>query len=124
MDVFATAAKGTEGALRDELREHRFRGVRADRGGVHFAGSLEAATATLEGLGFEPDEARRTTSQFAEHDERMVRRTFALKDDQEALIRAAKEYSAELERLFDEDARKSPPGPLAEPLPARHTDGP
>ena len=90
----------------------------------NFAGSLEAATATLEGLGFEPDEARRTTSQFAEHDERMVRRTFALKDDQEALIRAAKEYSAELERLFDEDARKSPPDPLAEPLPARHTDGP
>jgi putative N6-adenine-specific DNA methylase len=38
---FATAAKGTEGALRDELREHRFRGVRADRGGVHFEGELE-----------------------------------------------------------------------------------
>jgi putative N6-adenine-specific DNA methylase len=41
MDFFATAAKGTEGALRDELRELRFRGVRADRGGVHFTGSLE-----------------------------------------------------------------------------------
>ncbi|WP_437740236.1 THUMP domain-containing protein [Sorangium sp. So ce1504] len=38
MDFFATAAKGTEPALRDELREHRFRGVRADRGGVHFSG--------------------------------------------------------------------------------------
>jgi 23S rRNA G2445 N2-methylase RlmL len=38
--LFATAAKGTEGALRDELRELGFRGVRADRGGVHFAGSL------------------------------------------------------------------------------------
>jgi 23S rRNA G2445 N2-methylase RlmL len=41
MDFFATAAKGTEPALRDELRELRFRGVRADRGGVHFAGPLE-----------------------------------------------------------------------------------
>lgn len=41
MEFFATAAKGTEGALRDELREHRFRGVRADRGGVHFAGGLD-----------------------------------------------------------------------------------
>jgi putative N6-adenine-specific DNA methylase len=41
MDFFATAAKGTEGALRDELRELRFRGVRADRGGVHFNGGLE-----------------------------------------------------------------------------------
>jgi 23S rRNA G2445 N2-methylase RlmL len=39
--LFATAAKGTEGALRDELREHRFKGVRADRGGVHFGGDLD-----------------------------------------------------------------------------------
>jgi len=37
---FATAAKGTEVALRDELRELRFRGVRADRGGVHFEGPI------------------------------------------------------------------------------------
>lgn len=41
MQLFATAAKGTEPALRDELRELRFRGVRADRGGVHFAGPVE-----------------------------------------------------------------------------------
>jgi putative N6-adenine-specific DNA methylase len=41
LDFFATAAKGTEPALRDELRELRFRGVRADRGGVHFHGPLD-----------------------------------------------------------------------------------
>ena len=41
MDFFATAAKGTEPAIRDELRELRFRGVRADRGGVHFVGPME-----------------------------------------------------------------------------------
>jgi putative N6-adenine-specific DNA methylase len=40
MDFFATAAKGTEPALRDELRELGLVGVRADRGGVHFAGEL------------------------------------------------------------------------------------
>lgn len=40
MRFFATAAKGTEPALRDELRRLRFRGVRADRGGVHFEGEL------------------------------------------------------------------------------------
>src|SRR5262245_25775681 len=46
--LFATAARGTEGALRDELKELRFRGVRADRGGVHFAGALdEGARACL-----------------------------------------------------------------------------
>ncbi len=37
---FATAAKGTEGALRDELRELRVPKIRADRGGVHFGGEL------------------------------------------------------------------------------------
>lgn len=41
MQLFATAAKGTEPAVRDELRELRFRGVRADRGGVHFSGTVE-----------------------------------------------------------------------------------
>jgi 23S rRNA G2445 N2-methylase RlmL len=47
--LFATAAKGTEGLLRDELRERRFRGVKATRGGVHFEGSLrEALRACLE----------------------------------------------------------------------------
>jgi 23S rRNA G2445 N2-methylase RlmL len=41
VQFFATAAKGTEPALRDELRELGMREVRADRGGVHFAGSPE-----------------------------------------------------------------------------------
>jgi putative N6-adenine-specific DNA methylase len=40
---FASAAKGTEGALRDELRELRIRHVRADRGGVHFGGHFADA---------------------------------------------------------------------------------
>ncbi|HTQ06268.1 MAG TPA: THUMP domain-containing protein [Polyangiaceae bacterium] len=43
MKFFATAAKGTEPALRDELRELRLAGVRADRGGVHFEGEPTAA---------------------------------------------------------------------------------
>lgn len=48
MHFFATAAKGTEPALRDELRELRLRQVRADRGGVHFEGELlDAARACL-----------------------------------------------------------------------------
>lgn len=40
---FATAAKGTEGVLRDELRELRIPDVRADRGGVHFGRRFEDA---------------------------------------------------------------------------------
>jgi putative N6-adenine-specific DNA methylase len=41
VQFFASAAKGTEPALRDELRELRFRRVRADRGGVHFEGDWD-----------------------------------------------------------------------------------
>jgi 23S rRNA G2445 N2-methylase RlmL len=45
---FVTAAKGTEPALRDELRELRLPRVRADRGGVHFEGAMpDAARACL-----------------------------------------------------------------------------
>lgn len=40
---FATAAKGTEGLLRDELRRLGIRPVRGDRGGVHFGGDLADA---------------------------------------------------------------------------------
>jgi putative N6-adenine-specific DNA methylase len=43
VDLFATAAKGTETALRDELNELGFSEVRADRGGVHFSGSQREA---------------------------------------------------------------------------------
>ncbi len=42
MRFFATAAKGTEGALRRELSGLRLAGVRGDRGGVFFEGELEA----------------------------------------------------------------------------------
>ncbi|HEV8244399.1 MAG TPA: THUMP domain-containing protein, partial [Polyangiaceae bacterium] len=38
MRFFVTAAKGTEPALRDELRELGFSAVRADRGGVELEG--------------------------------------------------------------------------------------
>lgn len=49
MKFFATAAKGTEPALRDELRELRLPRVRADRGGVHFEGDIgHAARACLQ----------------------------------------------------------------------------
>lgn len=40
MEFFATAARGTEGPLRDELRELRLSSVRAERGGVRFEGSM------------------------------------------------------------------------------------
>jgi glutathione-regulated potassium-efflux system ancillary protein KefC len=89
----------------------------------NFSGSVEAARAALEKLGVPSAEAERTSARFAAYDEEMVRRSFVLKDDQEALISAAKQYSAELERLFEEDARKEAADPLAEGSEARQTGG-
>jgi putative N6-adenine-specific DNA methylase len=43
LPYFATAAKGTEGLLRDELRGLSLRPVLGDRGGVHFGGNLSDA---------------------------------------------------------------------------------
>jgi 23S rRNA G2445 N2-methylase RlmL len=43
LPYFATAAKGTEGLLRDELRALNLRPIRGDRGGVHFGGTLADA---------------------------------------------------------------------------------
>ncbi len=42
MRFFATAARGTEGAVRRELAALRLRRVRGDRGGVSFEGPIEA----------------------------------------------------------------------------------
>jgi putative N6-adenine-specific DNA methylase len=43
LPYFATAAKGTEGLLRDELRSLGIRPLQGDRGGVHFGGDLSTA---------------------------------------------------------------------------------
>ena len=43
VELFATAARGTEVPLRDELRELRFFQPKADRGGVRFRGRLTHA---------------------------------------------------------------------------------
>lgn len=71
----------------------------------NFAGSLEASRLTLEEVGFTTEQARATVRRFARYDEDMVRKTYTLRDDEKALIESAKTYSAELERIFQEDER-------------------
>jgi putative N6-adenine-specific DNA methylase len=43
LPYFVTAARGTEGLLKAELRELGIRPIEGDRGGIHFGGSLEDA---------------------------------------------------------------------------------
>jgi monovalent cation:proton antiporter-2 (CPA2) family protein len=70
-----------------------------------FADSLDAACETLEGLGFTSTAARRTVERFYQYDEAQVRQTFRLRDDERALIASTRDYAAELERVFAQDAR-------------------
>ena len=70
-----------------------------------FHGSLEAARMTLEELGMPSSDAGEVIWQFAEYDEERVRQMAPMRDDLDALIASAREYTAELERLFDSDAR-------------------
>ena len=70
-----------------------------------FHGSLEAARMTLEDLGMPSSDAGEVIWQFAEYDEARVRQMAPMRDDMDALIASAREYTAELERLFDADAR-------------------
>jgi monovalent cation:proton antiporter-2 (CPA2) family protein len=74
----------------------------------NFAGSLEAARATLEELGVERADARRTVRRFGAYDEEMVRKTYAQRDDEKALIESSKKYAEELERIFQQDEEKAP----------------
>lgn len=69
------------------------------------AGSLDAARLTLEALGADPGEARNVVTRFAEYDERQLRDQYVNRDDEKKLIESAKRYSAELERILEEDAR-------------------
>jgi monovalent cation:proton antiporter-2 (CPA2) family protein len=70
-----------------------------------FHGSLEAARITLEELGMPTTDASEVIWRFAEYDEERVRSMVHLRDDLDALMASAREYTAELERLFDADAR-------------------
>jgi glutathione-regulated potassium-efflux system ancillary protein KefC len=74
-----------------------------------FAGSLEAARRALQELGFSVAEATRTTERFAEYDERQVQEMYVHREDTAKLIASAQHFTAELERLFEDDARQLPP---------------
>ncbi len=60
-----------------------------------FEASVEASRLTLEELGFTPADAKRTARTFARKDEEAVRKTYALRNDEKALIESAKKYSEE-----------------------------
>ena len=71
-----------------------------------YLSSLDAARQTLEDLGLPTAEARDAIRTFRDYDENMVRDQVAFKDDEKKLIASAQQAAAELERLFEQDARE------------------
>jgi voltage-gated potassium channel Kch len=71
-----------------------------------FHGSVEAARVALEDLGLPAGDARDVVWEFVERDEEQVRQSFHLRDDLDALIAAAREYTGQLESLFEADAER------------------
>ncbi|WP_394827749.1 monovalent cation:proton antiporter-2 (CPA2) family protein [Pendulispora albinea] len=72
-----------------------------------FASSLELSAWTLEALGLPGTDAIEAVRRFGEYDDAQVRKMYHLRNDQKALIASAKEYTAELKRIFEDDAQAS-----------------
>jgi voltage-gated potassium channel Kch len=70
-----------------------------------FASSLEAATDTLEHLGYTEGQALEITSMFRKHDEEMLLRSAEHMHDMAELQSLAKEGRLELEKLFEQDSK-------------------
>jgi voltage-gated potassium channel Kch len=71
-----------------------------------FASSLEMARAVLTGLGYAGAAADEAVRRFRAHDEALLERQRAFRDDESRLISSAREAAEELERLFEQDARE------------------
>ncbi|MBA1147522.1 cation:proton antiporter [Ectothiorhodospiraceae bacterium WFHF3C12] len=66
--------------------------------------SLKVAEQALRGLGLSSGEASRAVGIFEQHDEQTLRRQYAIRNDERALIQSAQEAAEELQDLFESDA--------------------
>jgi len=74
-----------------------------------FLSSLDMAEKVLEGLGTAHTEAAAAVERFRAHDQRILLEQYAIKDDEEKLIAAARESARQLEQLFDADQAQVEP---------------
>ncbi len=104
-DIFARARN----------RQHAFRlmdlGVRYQVRET-YASSLEMSTRVLEALGLSPSAAAETAGRFRRHDEQVLLRQQAVKDDETKLIQSGREAAEQRLHLFERDA-DAPPEPAA-----------
>jgi glutathione-regulated potassium-efflux system ancillary protein KefC/glutathione-regulated potassium-efflux system protein KefB len=72
-----------------------------------FYSGLEMTRNLLEVLGTAADDAREIVAKFAEHDEELLKRQHAIRQDESSMIQSAQEAAAELETLLRADRRRS-----------------
>jgi glutathione-regulated potassium-efflux system ancillary protein KefC/glutathione-regulated potassium-efflux system protein KefB len=72
-----------------------------------FLSSLETARQALEQLGMDHGRAERAVSLFQEHDQRQMEAQYAVRQDEAQLIQTAAQAAAQLQELFEADAKES-----------------
>jgi monovalent cation:proton antiporter-2 (CPA2) family protein len=72
-----------------------------------YGSSLELAEAVLTRLGDAPAVARAAVRKFRKHDEKTLGEQYAIKEDEEKFLAAARESAQQLESLFETDAAKT-----------------
>jgi glutathione-regulated potassium-efflux system protein KefB len=71
-----------------------------------FHSSLEMSQQVLEALGIPHDVASERRERFRQHDEQFLREQHLVYDDEAALIASSQQARADLEKLFEADARR------------------
>jgi glutathione-regulated potassium-efflux system protein KefB len=92
-------------------------GVHAVREVLH--SSLYTGERVLVDLGFDPDTVREHVARFREHDARLLRAQYDVRDDEAALIRTTQDARRELEELFSADAGEGVLGGIVGPAAPR-----
>jgi glutathione-regulated potassium-efflux system protein KefB len=72
-----------------------------------FLSSIETARQALEQLGMDRARAERAVSLFREHDARQMEAQYAVRQDEAQLIQTATQAAAQLQELFEADAKES-----------------
>jgi monovalent cation:proton antiporter-2 (CPA2) family protein len=79
--------------------------------------SLEMSVEVMLALGFQREHAERTAKLYREHDDRALRETLAIREDQEAYISSSRQHIENLERILRGDADEAPHPESAAPIP-------
>jgi glutathione-regulated potassium-efflux system ancillary protein KefC/glutathione-regulated potassium-efflux system protein KefB len=102
---------------RNRVHYYRLRDLDIDRAAIEreiFLSSLETARQALELTGMEAAQVERAVALFKEHDEKLMDEQYAVRQDETQLIQTAAQAAAQLQEVFEADAKES-----GSPVPGR-----